>query len=495
MGSKGSSTTKVYTPSAEETADAQTQANLEAIYASTLANRYNEVTPYGTVSWTQAPSTGQTGTPGYGTTPNPGITPRYATEPGYGAYSNYQTTSGAGEISPSDLGGWTRTTTLSPEMQAQFDLQNQLAQSLQSQAVDRSGQLPTDQFSINQNLPSLTTGLNTSGLPQAASGLDTSQFANLATSIDTSGLPDLNQDYSADAAAVEQATYDRIQQLINPQYEERQRALENQLAATGNPIGSEAYQTEQTRFQRDRDEADLAAALEAVGAGRAEQSRLFDIASQTRNQLTGEQLASAGLAQSQRSQLAGEQVTDANMANQVRNQAISEQLTNADLARVARQQGISEDQLVRNQNINELAALIQGSPAITTPTSAEPAQYQVAPADYLGAQQLETQTALQNALSQQQAASAKKGGTTDLIGTLGSAAIYASDKRLKDNLSPLGKINGHEFYTWEWNDKASELGLSGSGFGVIADEVEQYAPHLIVVDPKTGYKHVNYGGL
>lgn len=454
MGFKGSKTTKVYAPSAQETADAQSQSNLQAIYASALANRYNEVGPYGSVTWNRPESAQPSGF-------NFNV-PGFPYGRGGGGTSSYGQ---GGATSPEDLAGWTRTTTLSPELQRQFDLQNQLAENVQGQAVNRSQQLPTDQFQINSNLPGMVSGLDTSGLPQAATSLDTGQ------------LPDINQDYSQDASQVEQATYDRLQQLMNPQYEQRQRALESQLAATGNPLGSEGYQTELDRFQRGRDEADLAAALESVGAGRAEQSRLFDIASRARGQLTGEQLASAGLAQ------------------QGRQQGISEQMTNADLARVARQQGISEDQLVRNQNINELAALIQGSPAIQTPTSAQPAQYQVAPSDYLGAQQLATQTQLQNAINQQQASSAKKGGTSGLIGTLGSAAIQKySDRRLKKNIKPSVKVDGHQYYTFEWNDEAKKLGLSGKDFGVMADEIESYAPHLISVD-ENGYRMVNYHGL
>lgn len=374
------------------------------------------------------------------------------------AGGGYQTTQGA---SPNDLAGWTRTTTLSPEMQRQFDLQNRLGQRLQGDALLKATQLPRNQFQIPGDLPEMTTGLDTQGLPQMVSGLETGD------------LPSITGDYQQSAGDVEQATYQRLQQLMNPGFQERQRALESQLAATGNPLGSESYQQELNRFQNQRQEADLAAALESVGAGRQEQSRLFDIASRARGQLTGEQLANAGLAQS------------------ARQQGVSEQQINADLGRVARQQGISEEQLARNQNINELAALIQGSPAIQTPQGQQPAQYQVAPADVLGAQQ----QALQAAMANQQQQSAKKGGTTSLLGNIGGALIGKySDRRLKENIKPLGKIGGHNWYSFEWNDKARHLGLYGKSEGVMADEVEQNRPDLIQID-ENGYKMVNYGGL
>lgn len=422
----------------------------------------------------------------------------YNTPRGAGGGYDAAAAGGGGGAQPAlinDLAGWTRTTTLSPEMQQQFDLQNQLATGLSGQAMGRLNQMPTDQFSLG-NYPQMTTGLDMQGLPQASGQLDTQGLPQMAGGLDTQGLPGLNQDYSADAGRVEQATYDRLQQLMNPQFEERQRSLEAQLAATGNPLGSEGYQQELNRFQTGRQEADLAAALESVGAGRAEQSRLFDTASRARGQLTGEQLASAGLAQAARQQGMGEQQLGQQLALQARQQGVSEQLSGADLARMARQQGISEDQLVRNQNINELAALLQGTPAIGMPNSAEPAQYQVAAPDILGAQELQTQTQLQNARSQQQASSAKKGGTSGLIGQLGSAAIQKySDERLKTNIRPSIKMDGHRYYAFDWNSEAGKLGLFGSAFGVLADEVEQYAPELVTTDPETGYKRVDYGGL
>lgn len=464
MGSKGGkTTTKVITPTAEETAGAQSQANLEAIYASTLANRYNEETPFGSVTWER---------------PQPQVSSPFIRGPelqGYSGFGGYgislptpQQAYNSGEPSVEDLGGWTRKTTLSPELQRQFDLQNQLAENLQGSAVTRSGQLPNDPFSIPGGLPELSTGLDTSGLPQLSTGLDTSY------------LPDINQDFQQSANDVEQATFQRIQQLLNPQFDERQRQLESQLAATGNPLGSEGYQGEIEDFRRSRNEADLAAALESVGAGRQEQSRLFDIASRSRGQLTGEQLSNAQLAQL------------------ARQQGVSEQLSSAQLADRARQQGISEEQLQRNQNLNELSALIQGSPAIGMPQSAQPGQMQMAPADFIGAQQLQTQTQLQNAINAQQASNAKKGGTSALAGTIGSALIgQYSDQRLKSNIVNVGKLHGklaeHDVFTWEWNESANGLGLFGRGVGVIADLVEQYAPNLISI--RNGYKLVNYGAL
>ena len=58
----------------------------------------------------------------------------------------------------------------------------------------------------------------------------------------------------------------------------------------------------------------------------------------------------------------------------------------------------------------------------------------------------------------------KETGTGDILGTAAQlAAMFAmsSDERLKENIKPIGKSeNGHNLYTWDWNDKAKELGVN-----------------------------------
>ena len=142
----------------------------------------------------------------------------------------------------------------------------------------------------------------------------------------------------------------------------------------------------------------------------------------------------------------------------------------------------------RSQPFNELAAILQGSPAIQAPQAPQTAQYQAAPPDIAGLIQNKYNTKAQNQAS-------KKGGNTDLA----TAAITAggmaamSDKRLKEDITSVGVIDGHKVYKWIWNDKAKKLGLVGKGMGVIAQEVEKYAPWAVTL--KDGYKAVYYDSL
>lgn len=252
------------------------------------------------------------------------------------------------------LSGWTRTTSLGDSEQRQKDQRDYVAESLGNTAKNLAGQIPSTRFDL-------------SGLSNVDEYQELGSFMQ----------PDA---YSADADKVEQATYDRLQNLMRPQREERNRALENRLAVMGHAAGGEAYGLEQDRYGRLSNEQDLNAALEAVRAGRGEQSRMFGQELAGRQQLTTEQLSKLGAQRQER----GAQT--------------------------------SERLLERSQPFNELAAILQGSPAIQAPTSAAPAQYQVAPPDIQGLIQNQYNTKAGNQAS-------KKGGATSLIGTLGGSYL------------------------------------------------------------------------
>lgn len=63
--------------------------------------------------------------------------------------------------------------------------------------------------------------------------------------------------------------------------------------------------------------------------------------------------------------------------------------------------------------------------------------------------------------------------------------MMMSDARLKTNVTRIGKVNGHNWYRWDWN---GELGLTGSAEGVIAQEL----PDDYTVKTPSGYLAVDY---
>ena len=71
----------------------------------------------------------------------------------------------------------------------------------------------------------------------------------------------------------------------------------------------------------------------------------------------------------------------------------------------------------------------------------------------------------------------------------------SSDIRLKEAIEYLGESsNGHNIYTWNWNDKAIELGINDPTTGVLAQEIMETDPDTVTKGIH-GYYVVNYSLL
>jgi hypothetical protein len=75
-------------------------------------------------------------------------------------------------------------------------------------------------------------------------------------------------------------------------------------------------------------------------------------------------------------------------------------------------------------------------------------------------------------------------------------AYYSSDKRLKDNITPidnaLDKVNKLGGYEFDWNNKQDSY--QGHDIGVVAQEVEAIFPELVITRDN-GFKAVKYEKL
>jgi len=77
---------------------------------------------------------------------------------------------------------------------------------------------------------------------------------------------------------------------------------------------------------------------------------------------------------------------------------------------------------------------------------------------------------------------------------LGSQLLgFFSDPLLKENIKLVGVENNHNIYTWNWNETANGLGLTGSSKGVMADEVYKINPDAITID--RGFMKVDYSAI
>lgn len=99
---------------------------------------------------------------------------------------------------------------------------------------------------------------------------------------------------------------------------------------------------------------------------------------------------------------------------------------------------------------------------------------------------------LQQLIGSQQMSQQIVNSAGQVAGGMAAAGAF-SDKKLKKNITRVGTLGIYNKYSWEWNDKANELGLFGSSEGVLAQEVNEISPELISYE--SGYMKVNYGGI
>lgn len=100
-------------------------------------------------------------------------------------------------------------------------------------------------------------------------------------------LPGVN-DFSADRRRIEQALMGRARGELDTRYAQETADFEQQMANQGVDIGSERYKRERALFDKNRNEAYNDANFRAMLAGGDEQSRLFGLGLQARQQSVSE---------------------------------------------------------------------------------------------------------------------------------------------------------------------------------------------------------------
>lgn len=248
------------------------------------------------------------------------------------------------------------------------------------------------------------------------------------------GLPSASiDDFSADRQRAEDSAYDSFTRRMDPRFERDEDSLRTRLQNQGITEGSEAYKREIEQFGQLKDDAYLSAGDAAFRSGAAEQSRLYD------------------------------------------------------LARDQRSNALNENIQSRTQDINELSAILQGTPALQSPQGSQPAQYQVAPADVQGAIYNNYNNQV-NAANQRQANNTSKMGGLGQLGSAGASIYALSDEGVKENIKPMGKENGHNVYEFNYIGKPDNRFI-----GVIAQEVLETDPQA--VREIGGHLAVNYDAI
>ena len=230
------------TPDYAAAAEATAAGNKDAILAQTAANRVNQITPYGSLTYSQAPAT--TGGQVFDQAAYDAAMKSYQAQQSsaptssssgfWGKINPTGTTSGIAAPNPADFyrpgesqpGNWTATQTLSP-----------------------------DQQKILEQNTSLTQGL----LGTAQTGLSKVDELLANPTIDESKL--------AQMPIQGQSVQDAIFSRLTPQLERRRSSLENQLANQGITRDSEAFRNAMTDQSQTENDLMTQAALQGINTG------------------------------------------------------------------------------------------------------------------------------------------------------------------------------------------------------------------------------------
>lgn len=440
--------------------------NLEAARATAAANRTNQVTPYGSLTYTA----------------NPGTDP----------YGNTL---------------YTATQTLSPEQQAIYDQESKLNQGLMSTAntgLQYANQVLSKPGVDMSKLPGLTSNVpggqyaTSYDVQNANRNLDLSGMPALKTSIDTQGLPS----YGINPGE----TYsDAIMRRLQPQLEGQRASEEARLANQGIGLGSSAYSNAKDILGRQQNDALTSAIVQGMGVGlQANQQQFGQNAAQQQAinaanaQAYQQALASGQFGNQAAAQNTGNAANLAAFGNQGIGQQFQQGLANAQLGNAAQQQGFQQEAYNQMQPINVINALRTGSQVQNPSYAATPQQAQTGGADILGA----TQAGYNAQVAATNAQNAASGGFMGGLMGLGGAALMAptgtftgSDETIKENIEKIGSLdNGINIYKFEYKPDYKDTWGHGEHIGVMAQEVEQVIPEAVAMH-EDGYKLVNYAML
>lgn len=439
---------------------------------------------------------------------------------------------------------YTQTQTLSPAEQQKYDQSNQVATALNGLAINNVGRVADTQSqdfnfngmtpqvtSIGGGLPGMNYGSGTAN-PVQTSVPDQGKAAMMPFGVggpvqgqlDYSGLTKLpgTDDFGAEGQKMADSVYGQYTSRLDPQYQQSDSDLKSQLASQGISENSDAYRRELDNQARAKTDAYGQATYQAQQAGANEQSRLFGLALNARQQGQSETDTAGNFANAAQNQqfAQGSQTTSQNnqaqdqnyqqalgiadlfnqgqsqqfsqnqsaagLANSAQDQAFNEQASNATLANQGRQQQETEASYLRNLPLNEIAALMGTAGGVNDPSFNPVSQVGVAAPDYQGlvASNYQSATAQYNA---QQAARAQAIGS--MASTAGTAAsmLMMSDRRLKWDIKRIGKLaNGLATYAFKY------IGSTAQQFGVMAQDVLNVLPDAVGVAPN-GYMFVDYG--
>lgn len=437
---KGGGSDPPEAPDYTAAANATAAGNLDAAKYATEANRVNQYTPWGSLEYTQdqAPSFDQAG--------YDADWARYEKEKAaYDAVQRnpYQNSPGRGYRQ--DATGWYNPLRPDENGGVQYVQYNSQNNGMSAPvAPDRAKYTIAggNKWSQTTKLsPELQAALDsqiavTKGKSQSAEQLLKILGTQLQTPFDFSSLPEYAKYDPNNGDAYARAAYNKQYNLLQPAYEQADTQLRNKLALQGLSNTSEAFGTDVGNLNRSKNEALRTLADASYSSGNKAAIDEYNTAMSGR----GQQLA----------------------------QMLSQY----------------------NMPLNQLNALLSGS-QVQSPTFQGYAQQgQTAGPDLLGAANAQYSNAVGAYNADQASNASANAGLGQILGTIGGAAIMASDRRLKTDIKQVDTLPnglGVYKYTYRWDKDTVHT-------GVMADEVEALIPEAVFTLP-SGYKAVNYSHI
>jgi hypothetical protein len=434
-------------PDPQETAAAQTATNVSTATANSYLGNVNQVTPYGSLTYTN------------------GANQFVADKNGQALYQ-----SPTGRISttkPTDMKGWTAlgtgytvptttaTQTLSKDQQRLLNINNDTQESLARTARSSSARIG--------NL--LSTPFSLGGAPAAgdAGALTAPNYQRFASGPQLQTTYGPSDNYSSNVKEVQDALMTRLQ----PSLDSDRRALETRLAEQGISYGSQAYNSAMDDYSRGANDQRTSVVLRAG----EEQSRLAGLDYQR-----------AGFGNDANQQMWSNENTTTGANNSLEDQSFNAQQARIDAQNTQRSNFINEQYAMRNQPLNEISALMSGG-QVSNPNFVPTQGAQLPTVDYAGL----VQSNYQNQVGAYNAQMAQSQGLLGGLFGLGAAGIMASDKRVKQDITRVGEVDGQKIYRFRYKDGGPMQ------LGVLAQDIEKSDPDAVM--EIGGVKHVDYGKL
>jgi len=315
-------------PNPALTAQAQSGANVDTAASQAALNAVNQFTPYGSTTYD---ITGNYTTPGGQTVPT-----------------------------------YTQNTSLSPAGQ-------QILTGAQGAAVDL---LPSLKGLTANAADSLGQRLNfaTPYQGQLASAPGQISQVNPAYAAELGSTPQMLDQNATNAI------YGQQKSFLDPQWNQNQQQLQDQLSRQGIPVGSEAYNNAMTQLNNSKTQAYQSAQDSAVSGGSAAAANLFNLA------------------------LAGQGADT------------SRQQAGFNAALQGNQENLAEQQLAQTNPLQLIQSLFGATPASPQQPIATPGQTGVSPTNVIGAQQLSTDAANQSYQANTSSNNAMFGGLASIAG-------------------------------------------------------------------------------